>query len=370
MNNSNAALSVWRRLCSAAFKIPSSIRPKPWLAATRSLIAPHHHHQKRSHQIHSQPPNRHWFSGASQVNESSRSHSPCHGTLPVSRISLQRMPRCLWRTSSAAPGAKGRFGFYGTIAGTSSTATNGAKTVGSQMFQQQQQQSANSNNKDQVLDSDSDEEDPEFGYPRKHAAELLEDGIKYLINEHQYLREQFQKFTDPSISRHGKMEIFDNIRMKLSTHINLEDQFFLPLIKKHVMDSEEMQLVNQCLEEHKFFRSVLQQLNDLRASAPSYTSREEYEKKVNEFMTALNAHLQSEEDEYLALQKKLASGKFTLDLPEEDDNDARGTSGEKENDKDKSSSSGGGGKDKFYKVSASSPGISIGDDDEDEYTSK
>jgi hemerythrin superfamily protein len=102
-------------------------------------------------------------------------------------------------------------------------------------------------------------------------------------------------------------ELFGEIRKNLLAHAHGEEQEFYPELRKF---PEIEPLVTECLREHKKIEEYLDQLNGADKSSDAWQSR------FDEMMTAVETHVEREEDELFPKAKDLLDGQVARDMEE------------------------------------------------------
>jgi hemerythrin superfamily protein len=123
------------------------------------------------------------------------------------------------------------------------------------------------------------------------------DAITLLKDDHktvERLFKQFEKAGDGAFVQ--KRQIVDRIIEELSVHASIEEQYFYPVTRATVPETEDIML--ESLEEHHIVKWVLSELTDLDPS------NERFDAKVTVLIENVRHHVEEEETEYFPKVRK------------------------------------------------------------------
>jgi hemerythrin superfamily protein len=136
---------------------------------------------------------------------------------------------------------------------------------------------------------------------------MATDAITLLKADHktvERLFKQFEKAGDRAFVE--KRRIVDQIIEELSIHASIEEQYFYPVTRATVPETEDIAL--ESLEEHHIVKWVLDELTDLDPT------HERFDAKVTVLMENVRHHVEEEESEYFPMVREQLSRKALADV--------------------------------------------------------
>jgi hemerythrin superfamily protein len=112
-----------------------------------------------------------------------------------------------------------------------------------------------------------------------HALELLKE-------DHENVKALFEE-AEGTEDLKQKRKIFDSIQAELETHARIEETVFYPAMEKH---EELKDMVLESLEEHKQIKTLLKEMDALKADS------EKFEPKLKVLMENVEHHAEEEEE--------------------------------------------------------------------------
>ena len=130
--------------------------------------------------------------------------------------------------------------------------------------------------------------------------------FRHLAGEHAEVSTLMRRVAGSSAASE-RNELFTEIRKNLLAHARGEEQEFYPELRKF---PEIEPLVTECLREHKRIEEYLDQLNGADKSSEAWKNRFE------EMMTAVETHVEREENELFPKAKDLVDKGVAKDMEE------------------------------------------------------
>jgi hemerythrin superfamily protein len=116
------------------------------------------------------------------------------------------------------------------------------------------------------------------------------DAITLLKNDHKSVEQLFKRFEKAGERAHAeKRKVVDRILEELSVHAAIEEQYFYPVVRATVPDTESVTL--ESLEEHHLVKMTLAELDKLDPSD------ERFDAKVTVLIENVRHHVKEEEKE-------------------------------------------------------------------------
>jgi len=120
-----------------------------------------------------------------------------------------------------------------------------------------------------------------------------------LRNDHQGLKGLFDNYKRAGIrTQNGKREFFEVIRRELTIHSEMETEIFYPALtaipSKRVGD-----LVSSALEEHRTMEKLIHEIAGINPQDRIFDA------KMNQFIDAVNNHIDTEEEEIFDAARKI-----------------------------------------------------------------
>lgn len=112
------------------------------------------------------------------------------------------------------------------------------------------------------------------------------DALALLKEDHQKVKELFEE-AEGTEDQKEKMRIFAEIQAELETHARIEETVFYPAMEKR---EELKDLVLESIEEHKQIKTLLKEIDGLKADS------EKFEPKLAVLMENVEHHAEEEEE--------------------------------------------------------------------------
>jgi hemerythrin superfamily protein len=110
--------------------------------------------------------------------------------------------------------------------------------------------------------------------------------LDLLQQDHEKVKELFEK-AEGADDQKEKERIFEQINSELETHAHIEESVFYPAMQEH---EEFKAMVLESLEEHKQIKTLLKEIDNLRADS------EKFEPKLKVLMENVEHHAEEEEE--------------------------------------------------------------------------
>ena len=123
------------------------------------------------------------------------------------------------------------------------------------------------------------------------------DAITLLKDDHKTVERLFKQFEKAGDNASvEKRRIVDRIIEELSVHAAIEEQFFYPVTRATVPETEDMAL--ESLEEHHVVKWLLSELTNLDPT------NERFDAKVTVLIENVRHHVEEEESDYFPMVRK------------------------------------------------------------------
>ena len=112
------------------------------------------------------------------------------------------------------------------------------------------------------------------------------DALELLKEDHQKVKELFED-AEGTEDQKEKTRIFSEIFAELETHARIEETVFYPAMEQH---EELKDMVLESLEEHKQIKTLLKEIDNLKADS------EKFDPKLKVLMENVEHHAEEEEE--------------------------------------------------------------------------
>lgn len=125
------------------------------------------------------------------------------------------------------------------------------------------------------------------------------DAFQMIKDDHSRVNELFLKIADTSDNAVRTRErLFEQIRIELQTHAQLEEKHFYPALQKH---AETKKFVAHSLDEHGEVKSMLRELDGMAKDDSAFMER------IQELKQSVQDHVREEEEEIMPAARKALS---------------------------------------------------------------
>ena len=136
---------------------------------------------------------------------------------------------------------------------------------------------------------------------------VVMDAITLLRNDHRTVEQLFEQFEKAGSSAYvTKRKIVDRIIEELSIHAAIEEQFFYPVARATVPETEDIAL--ESLEEHHIVKWVLAELEGMDPKA------ERFDAKVTVLIENVRHHVKEEQDDFFPKVRNALTAAALRDL--------------------------------------------------------
>jgi hemerythrin-like domain-containing protein len=132
----------------------------------------------------------------------------------------------------------------------------------------------------------------------------MEDVFKLLKDDHEKVKKLFKKYEGcGQKALKEKQTIADTVFRELEIHAKVEEEIFYPAVKDNASE-EGQDLVNEAFEEHKIVKTLIKELQALKAGD------DPFEAKFKVLRENVEHHIEEEEDELFPEARKAIKGEM------------------------------------------------------------